>query len=350
MSETPIPQPIPTLYPLLFENNFVEMIWGGHRLKPLKGLPADDQCIGESWEVSALAGHESIVKNGALSGAPLPRLVQDFGAALLGRRNVERWGNRFPLLVKIIDSERDLSIQVHPDDRTAQQRHQSPGKTEMWYVLDAKPGATLFSGFREHITPYEYEHRVADGSICQVLNELTAQRGDVFFIPAGRVHAIRAGLMLIEIQESSDITYRLYDYGRLGLDGKPRQLHTELARDVIDYDLPHNCRTPYNPETNEPVTLVDCPHFTTKYFNVTRPFHRRLYKYDSFIIYICMEGNCNIVCNAPMPEGSGDCARIHLRRGHACLVPACVADVQLVPDNLTRSSRIMEVYIDNRRP
>ena len=336
------------LYPLLFENNFVEMVWGGHRLKPLKGLPADDQPIGESWEVSALPGHESIVKNGALAGTPLPQLVQDWGAALLGQHNITRWGSRFPLLVKLIDSESDLSIQVHPNDQTALQRHQSLGKTEMWYVLDAKPGATLFSGFREHITPYECEHRVADGSICQVLNELSAQRGDVFFIPAGRVHAIRAGLMLIEIQESSDITYRLYDYGRLGLDGKPRQLHTEQARDVIDYNLHDNYRTAYNPEANEPVTLVDCPHFTTKYFNVTRPFHRKLYKYDSFVIYICMEGNCNIVCNTSASKSADDCMTVHLLRGHTCLIPACLANVQLVPDNLTRASRIMEVYIGNR--
>lgn len=335
------------LYPLLFENNFVEMVWGGHRLKPLKGLPADDQPVGESWEVSALPGHESIVKNGPLGGKSLPGLVERLGPQLLGERNVSRWGMRFPLLVKLIDSERDLSIQVHPDDATARVRHGSLGKTEMWYVLDATPSASLFSGFREHITPYEYEHRVADGSICEVLNELSAQRGDVFFIPAGRVHAIRAGLMLIEIQESSAVTYRIYDYGRLGLDGQPRELHTQLARDVIDYRVADDLRSPYNPETNEPVTLVHCPHFTVNYFNVTRPFHRKLFKYDSFIIYVCMEGNCYIRLTVP-PASPDVPDRVHLRRGHACLVPAAVADIKLVPDNLSRASRIMEVYIDNR--
>ena len=328
------------LYPLLFEHNFVEMVWGGHRLKPLKGLPADDQPIGESWEVSTMPGHESVVGNGALAGTSLPLLVQQYGPSLLGQSVAQRWGGQFPLLVKLIDSKRDLSIQVHPDDATAWLRHQKLGKTEMWYVLDADPQATLFSGFREHITKYEYEHRVADGSICEVLNELPAAKGDVFYIPAGRVHAIRKGLMLIEIQESSDITYRIFDYQRKGLDGKLRELHTEQARDVIDFNLYDNYRADYNPETNEPVTLVQCPHFTVKYFNVTRSFHRRLFKYDSFIVYICMEGNCNIVCNT-QPRTS-----VHLRKGHTCLVPAQVADVNLVPDNLSGASKIMEVYID----
>lgn len=328
------------LYPLLFEHNFVEMVWGGTRLKPLKGLPADEQPIGESWEVSTLPAHQSIISNGPLAGMTLTQLVAEEGPALLGQSVYTRHQGQFPLLVKLIDSQRDLSIQVHPDDATAFLRHRKQGKTEMWYVLDAEPQATLYAGFREHITKYEYEHRVADGSICDVLNELPASKGDVFYIPAGRVHAIRRGLMLIEIQQSSDITYRIFDYQRLGLDGKPRELHTELARDVIDFNLYDNYRTPYNPETNEPVTLVQCPHFTVKYFNVTRSFHRRLFKYDSFIIYICMEGNCNIVCNT-QPLSS-----VHLRKGHTCLVPAGVADVNLVPDNLSGASKIMEVYID----
>ncbi|MCH5176903.1 MAG: class I mannose-6-phosphate isomerase [Prevotellaceae bacterium] len=330
------------LYPLLFDNNLHELVWGGHRLKPLKGLPADDQPIGESWEVSAVDGKESIVSNGIHKGKRLTDLVLAYGDQLLGRKVVETYGLHFPLLVKLIDAERDLSIQVHPDDELAMQRHQSMGKTEMWFVMDATPGASLYSGFCSPISKYEYQKRVEDGSICQVLQRHDVHRGDVFFIPAGRVHAIGGGIMVAEIQQSSDITYRIFDYNRPGLDGQPRPLHTEQAEDAIDYKVYDSYLTNYEERTNKPVALTSCPYFTVKIHNLTRSFHRKLYKYDSFIIYLCLDGSCRVVSNAH------DATTLLLHKGMTCLIPACCADINLVPDNPDDKTKILEVYIDNK--
>lgn len=336
MNDSPTPSCGATdLYPLLFEHNLMEKVWGGHQLRALKGLPPDGRPIGESWEVSALPGHESIVAEGPLAGHTLPGLVDAYGAALVGGRCLERFQGRFPLLVKLIDAGQDLSVQVHPGDRIAWQRHGQPGKSEMWYVLDAPPGSTLYCGFRRHITPCEYERRVQDGSLCEVLDELPAGQGDVFYVPAGRVHAIRAGLLLVEIQESSDITYRLYDYDRPGLDGHPRPLHTGLARDVINFTPASDGRVRYEPKMNARVRLVQGPRFAVNYFHVTRPFRRPLLHCDTFIIYICLEGNCCVAT----PAGE----HVHLRRGQTCLVPAALADVRLIPEGRSHTSRLLEV-------
>lgn len=331
------------LYPLLFENNLRPVVWGGHRLKPLKGLAADAEPIGESWEVSAVPGRESVVRNGALRGFRLTEVVEADPVGLLGRRVAEGCGGRFPLLVKLIDAERDLSVQVHPGDELARRRHGCMGKTEMWFVLGARDGACLYSGFSSPISKYEYDKRVEDGSICEVLSRHEARRGDVFFIPAGRVHAIGGGILLAEIQQSSDITYRIFDYGRPGLDGRPRELHTELARDAIDYKVYDSYLTNYEERTNKPNTVAECPFFTAKTFLLTRAFHRKLYKYDSFVIYMCIGGGCTVECRPCPGEG------VRLGVGGTCLVPAAVADVTLVPDRAAGQTRLIEVYIDNKR-
>ncbi len=328
------------LYPLLFEQNLFELVWGGHRLKPMKGLEADDQKIGESWEVSAVEGKESVVKNGGLKGQKLTELVSHYGAELLGQKVVDMYGGKFPLLIKFIDAERNLSIQVHPNDELAQKRHNCLGKTEMWFVMEAAKDAFLYSGFKSPISKYEYQKRVEDGSICDVLQRHDVKKGDVFFIPAGRVHAIGGGTMVAEIQQSSDITYRIFDYNRLGLDGKPRQLHTELAEDAIDYKVYDSYLTNYEEKVNKPVAVTECPFFTVKIHNITRSFHRKLYKYDSFIVYMCLEGECTIESNVDRNTS------VTLTRGSSCLVPACVADMNLVPAN--NSAKILEVYIDNK--
>jgi len=330
------------LYPLLFENNLRSVVWGGHRLKPLKGLPPDEEPIGESWEVSAVEGRESIVSNGLLRGRCLSEVVTSNPTAMLGQRVAEMYGGRFPLLIKLIDAEKDLSIQVHPNDELARQRHGCLGKTEMWFVLDASPEAFLYSGFASPISKYEYNKRVEDGSICEVLRKHRVKKGDVFFIPAGRVHAIGGGIMLAEIQQSSDITYRIFDYNRPGLDGQLRELHTELARDAIDYKVYNSYLTNYEERENKPNTVAECPFFTTKTFMLTRAFHRKLYKYDSFIIYICLEGGFTVECK-PCPENA-----VHLGVGYTCLVPASVADLTLIPDSNLSSTRLIEVYIDNK--
>ncbi len=330
------------LYPLLFEENFLEKIWGGHRLKPLKGLPADDAPVGESWEISAVPGHESIIRNGPLRGHSLIEVVAEQPEDMLGERVFEMYGPHFPLLFKLIDAEQDLSIQVHPDDALARVRHHSLGKTEMWYVIDAQPGASLYAGFNQPISRYEYRKRVEDGSICEVLARHYVKRGDVLFIPAGRVHAICGGLLLAEIQESSDITYRIFDYNRPGLDGRLRELHTELAEDAIDFRVYDNYLTVYDNVSNKPNSVTECSYFTMKYHNLTRSFHRKLYKYDSFVAYMCVQGSCKIESRVD-PATS-----LLLRPGMSCLVPAAVVDLNLVPDNLMGETKILEVYIDNK--
>lgn len=328
------------LYPLLFEQNLFEKVWGGRRLKPLKGLPADDEPVGESWEVSAVEGKESVVSNGPLCGQRLSELAATYGADLMGQKVAKMFGTQFPLLIKIIDAETDLSIQVHPDDRLAMERHGSLGKTEMWFVMDATETAFLYSGFKSKIDKQEYKKRVADGSITDVLMRHEVKRGDVFFIPAGRIHAIGGGTMVVEIQQSSDVTYRIFDYNRPGLDGRLRELHTELAEDAIDYTVYNSYLTNYTERVNKPVALTECPYFTVKIHNVTRPFHRKLFKYDSFIAYLCLEGECAVV---PVSDKNN---AVILRRGGTCLVPACDADLHLVPKGHT--AKILEIFIDNK--
>ena len=328
------------LYPLLFEKNLVEKVWGGHRLKPLKGLPADDEPVGESWEVSAVEGKESVVSNGPLKGMTLSQLATMYDADLLGQKVAKMYGSKFPLLIKIIDAEKDLSIQVHPNDKLALQRHQSLGKTEMWFVMDATEAAFLYSGFKAKIDKQEYKERVANGSICNVLKRHEVKRGDVFFIPAGRIHAIGGGTMVAEIQQSSDVTYRIFDYNRPGLDGRLRELHTDMAEDAIDYTVYNSYLTNYTERVNKPVALTECPYFTVKIHNVTRSFHRKLFKYDSFIAYLCLEGECAVM---PVSDKS---RAVCLRRGGTCLVPACDADLYLIPKDKT--AKILEVYIDNK--
>lgn len=338
------------LYPILFKDNFFELVWGGNKLKPLKGLPSDNERIGESWEVSAVQNKESIVANGTLAGKNLTELVNEYGELILGKKVQGMYGLKFPLLVKFIDAANDLSIQVHPNDELAKERHNSFGKTEMWFVMEAEKGAHLYSGFKSPISKYEYEKRIEDGSICEVLQEHPVKKGDVFFIPAGRVHAICGGIMIAEIQQSSDITYRIFDYNRPGLDGKPRQLHTELAKDAIDYKVYDSYKTEYEERINKPVAVTESPYFTVKIHNINRSFHRKLFKYDSFIIYMCLQGDCKIELRSTIGfEGKmPDIRSISLTKGNSCLIPAACADINLVPNNSAGMTKILEVYIDNK--
>ena len=340
-----------TLYPLLFDLNFHQLVWGGNRLKPFKGLtPSEDDKIGESWEISAVRDNESVVANGPLKGKKLNDLVSSYKELLLGKVVFSMYGETFPLLVKFIDAAHDLSIQVHPNDELAMNRHGCFGKTEMWYVMDALPEAKLYCGFNSRISKYEYGKRVEDHSICEVLQEYPVKSGDVFFIPAGRVHAICGGSLIAEVQQSSDVTYRIYDYGRLGLDGQPRELHTELAKDAIDYNVVENYKTEYERKLNKPVCISECQFFTVKLLEINRGFHRKLFKYDSFIIYMCLEGNCTIkVLSTRGFDGDMPMIReVHLSKGNSCLVPAAVADIMITPMNEEGRTKLLEVYIDNK--
>lgn len=242
--------------PLKFHPILKQTLWGGERIIPYKELASELSRVGESWELSGMPGSESVVAEGPWTGSTLPELIGRFGAELLGKANYARFGQEFPLLVKFIDAREDLSIQVHPDDELARKRHGKSGKCEMWYVLEAEPGASLLTGFSRPIAPAEYERRVADNTLTDVLNRQAIASGDVFYLPAGRVHSIGKGSFIVEIQQSSDITYRIYDFDRRDAAGNSRELHTELAREAIDFESSENSRITYAPENNQEVRLV----------------------------------------------------------------------------------------------
>ena len=300
------------------------LIWGGEKIAPYKQIETDQHNIGESWELSGVKDNESVVAEGPEAGTSLPDLIARHGSALLGRENFERFGTEFPLLIKFIDARQDLSIQVHPNDELAWERHKSKGKTEMWYVVAADEGAHLRSGFAKEVTPEEYEASVADNTITDILTDYKIQPGDVFFLPAGRVHAIGAGSFIAEIQQTSNITYRIYDYGRVGADGKPRELHTELAKGAIDYTVLPDYRTHYRPEYDKRVELVSCPYFTTSLYDLTRQQGVDLSRLNSFVVVICLEGHGTLTSDA------GSSVSIH--QGETVLVPASTWSMGMIPD------------------
>lgn len=325
-------------YPLLFEPNLHEVVWGGNQLRPYKGLEPSDEPIGESWEVSAVPSSTSIVSNGEWKGKDLITAIKEYPEEILGKAVNEKYHGQLPLLVKFIDAKKDLSIQVHPNDEMAMREHGKMGKSEMWYIIKADEGAHLYAGFKEHITPYEYQKRVEDGSITEVLADHQVKAGDVFYLPAGRVHAICGGIMLAEVQQSSDVTYRIFDYNRPGLDGKPRELHTSLAAKALDYHVEDKYRTEYTNSDNAAVQIIDSPYFDVRVMKISKPFHRNLLKYDSFIITMCIEGDCIIKVRNTEEE-------FILKEGNSTLIPAIIADYDVMPVN--GSSKILDAFIDN---
>lgn len=297
-----------------FEPYFKSVIWGGDKILKLKHSDKKQANVGESWEVSAVPGHESVVSEGAEKGKNLAQLVEEHKQELVGKHVYERYGNTFPLLVKIIDAKRDLSVQVHPDDALAAKRHNSLGKTEMWYLLDCEPGAKIYAGLSHRINPDIYEQLVAEGKIMDAVAANDARPGDVFFLPAGRIHAIGAGNLLAEIQETSDITYRVYDYGRLDANGQPRQLHTAEARDAIDYTVYPSYRTDYDHDAKDDIELIRCDHFTIDRVTVDGVTALRM-PADSFLIVMCLDGECALsIDGAPA---------VKMPKGTSALVPAC---------------------------
>lgn len=309
------------LYPLLFQPNLHTLVWGS-----------------ESWEVSAVPTSTSIISNGEWKGRDLITVINEHPDAILGRKVNERYQGKLPLLVKFIDAKKDLSIQVHPNNEMAMREHGKMGKSEMWYIIKADEGAHLYAGFKQEITPYEYQRRVEDGTITEVLADHKVKAGDVFYLPAGRVHAICGGILLAEVQQSSDVTYRIYDYDRPGLDGKPRDLHTELAAKALDYHVEDSYRTEYTDASNRAVQIIDTPYFDVRIMEVSKSFHRDLKKYDSFIISMCIEGDCKIVIRS-----TGD--ELLLREGSSTLIPAAIADYDIFPQH--RTTRLLDAFIDN---
>ena len=322
------------LYPLTFAPLLKEVIWGGSDIRPFKGLEPDDKKIGESWEISHVDDNFSIVAEGALAGKNLDELIDLYGERLVGKSVQERFGHRFPLLIKFIDARDYLSIQVHPDDELGMKRHNSFGKTEMWYVINAAPKAKLYSGFAVQSSPEDYVRRIEEGTIVDALAEYEVRPGDVFFLPAGRVHAIGAGCFIAEIQQTSNITYRIYDYDRTGAAGNKRELHTELAKDAIDYRLEKDYRTAYTPVADQPVHLVECQYFETNLLDLTQPISRDWSQLDSFVIYICMEGKVTL------RDAQGN--EVSLHQGQSVLVPAENPSLTLTPEG---SVKLLETYI-----
>lgn len=313
------------MYPLKFEPLLTPFIWGGQKIAPYKGIASDAKNIGESWELSGVENRMSVVANGPLAGKTIAQLVKEYQGQLVGRHVYADTGDEFPLLFKFIDALRDLSIQVHPSDEMAARLNAgSRGKTEMWYVVDAAPGAKLYNGLKKAISPEELAQRAADGSITEVLACYDVHPGDVFFIPAGRIHSICSGCFIAEIQQTSDLTYRIYDYGRPGLDGKPRPLHLEQARAAIDYKVYGDYRTHYTPVQNEEVVLIDCPYFTTSVLDLTLPYAKDLSELDSFLTVMCLQGSGSL-------EVDGE--QIDIRQGETVLIPADADDVCFIPED-----------------
>lgn len=323
------------MYPLKFQPLLKSTIWGGEKIIPFKHLDLQQEKVGESWEISGVPGDESIVANGADAGKNLQQMMDEYKGALVGEENYKRFDGQFPLLIKFIDAQDDLSIQVHPDDKLAQQRHNSRGKTEMWYVIGNDGGkAHLRSGLSRQITPQQYADMIADNTITDALKEYAVQPGDVYYLPAGRIHSIGAGCFIAEIQETSNITYRIYDFNRKDKNGNTRELHTELSKDAIDYSVEDDYRTAYTPKQNEPVELVACPYFTTTVYDLTESMSLDYSELDSFVILIGMEGSCTVTDN----EGN----TVELQAGESILFPATTKGLEVAPKG---NVKFLETYV-----
>ena len=310
---------MPKLYPLTFDPIYKEKIWGGDKIKTILGKDFGkiDNC-GESWELSGVQGDESSVAEGALKGQTLPVLIQNFKSDLVGKSVFEKFGNEFPLLIKFLDAQKDLSIQVHPDDDLAKEKHAGFGKTEMWYILDADKGSELISGFNTSLTKEEFREKIKNGNAESVLNYEKANRGDVFFIPAGRIHTTGKGLFLAEVQQTSDTTYRVYDFNRVDKNGEKRELHIEDALEALDFEVQKTYRTEY--QNKEEVNLVTCPYFITNRIQVSGTLTRDYSNKDSFVILMNVGEPLTLLVNGESYP---------ISKGQTFLIPALFNQLEL---------------------
>lgn len=324
-----------TLYPLKFKPILKQTIWGGEKLSDKSTDPALKNAIGESWEISGVEDHISVVSEGLLAENTLEELIEVYMGDLVGDRVYEKFGVEFPLLIKYIDACDNLSIQVHPNDTTAKERHNAYGKTEMWYMVDAGPEAELILGFQKDTDKNEYLAHLRQNSLPDLLNVEKVKKGDCFFIPAGTVHAICKGCLIAEIQQTSDITYRIYDYDRRDKNGTPRELHTELATDVINFSAQKEHAVHYHIHENHTEELVSCNYFTTNILKFDKEVEKDYMEIDSFVIYMCLEGNFSIVYDIDQ--------FVKVSKGETVLVPACFKDIFLIPE---KEAQILEIYIE----
>lgn len=300
--------------PLKFNALLKSTLWGGDKIIPFKNLDIQQENVGESWEISGVKDNETIVADGPYAGKKLNELVEELKGKLVGEDNYQRFGNEFPLLIKFIDARQDLSIQVHPTDEIAKMQGKERGKTEMWYLMDSDKDATLLCGLKKKITPEEYAQMVENDTIVDAIDRYEVKEGDCFFLPAGRIHAIGTGCFLAEIQQTSDVTYRIYDFKRKDKNGNYRQLHTKEAAECINYNVESNYRTEYTPVKNQGISLVQCPYFNTAVYDLDEPMTIDYSELDSFVILIGVKGNATITDN----EGN----TFTLQAGESVLVPA----------------------------
>lgn len=301
------------MYPIKFNPILKERIWGGTKLKTLFNKPIETDITGESWEVSAVKGDVSVVANGKFAGKSLQDLINHYPNELLGNHVYEKFGTDFPILIKFIDAREDLSIQVHPNDALAKKRHDSFGKTEMWYVMQADKGAELIVGFNKNVTKEEYQQHLDNGTLTDIMNYEKVTEGDTFFINTGKVHAIGGGIIIAEIQQTSDITYRVYDFNRKDKNGNLRELHTEQALDAIDYEKKDDFKVSYSKSENTTNEMVNCPYFITNFLNLSTDFEKEIGSDDSFHIYMCVKGSGII------SDGSTE---LFVNQGETVLFPA----------------------------
>jgi len=320
-----------SLYPLKFQPILKDKIWGGEKLNEYFSKGSDSKFLGESWEISTVPEAISMVSNGELKGESLQELLERYTSDLLGEKNYKRFGNDFPLLIKFIDAKEDLSIQLHPNDELAKKRHNSFGKTEMWYVMQADKEANLIVGFKKDIDKETYLKHLEDKSLTKILNFDKVKEGDTYFIEAGRVHAIGAGVLLAEIQQTSDVTYRVYDWDRVDTEGNERELHNDIAIDAFDFNMKDDFRVGYDKLKNRSNEMVSCPFFVTNFLEIDS----RLVKkntYDSFMIYMCVDGKVDV---------STDNSTTTISKGETVLIPASIKDYNLKTDY----AKLLEVYV-----
>lgn len=325
------------LYPLKFETIYQRKIWGGTHIHLYKGLSSPYGDIGESWEISPMEGNTSVIANGALRGKDLNTVVAEYGPRLLGEHIIKAFGGEFPLLIKMIDANDDLSVQVHPGDEYAAEHHGSRGKTEMWYLLDTTPDATIYAGWKKCIAPERLKEVVKTDEVMEYLDRHTAKPGDVFYLPAGKVHTIGSGCLILEIQQASDITYRLYDFNRRDSEGKLRDLHIEDAVQVLDYNVNTHSTEAYDTQaTDSLTTMASCKYFHTSHLNLTRPFELPVSERDSFTVLFCADGEIVI---------ETDKGNETLSKGETLLLPAEVKECTIAPKGEVGSARIIECFV-----
>ena len=320
------------MQPIKFQPLLKQTLWGGDKIVTFKHLDSQLENVGESWEISGVKDNETIVKEGPLKGKSLNEVVAELKDRLVGKENYQRFGDEFPLLIKFIDARQDLSIQVHPNDEIAHKQGKPRGKTEMWYLMESEPGAKLYCGLKKQITPDQYKEMVDNDTICDALAQYEVKEGDCFFLPAGRIHAIGPGCFLAEIQQTSDVTYRIYDYKRKDKNGNYRELHTKLAAESINYQVENDYRTHYVGRLNKGVSLVQCPYFCTAVYDLNEPMTLDYSELDSFVILIGLKGEGRITDN----EGN----EVSIMAGDTLLIPATTEAL-----SVSGTIKFLETYI-----